>query len=198
MSSITWPAALQARAFSLTLMPVQRTHASPFGGSEQVVDLLNDRWMASLELPARRRAHGGLVDGFIAGMRGMTNTVNLWHMARPVPRGSMRGTPTLSAGVSQGAASLAITTTAGATLKAGDLLGVSSLLLMVSTDCTADGAGAITVPLANRVRKALSSGAAVTWSRPTAPFRLASRAGVGYTPGVAGAVSLEFVEAITS
>jgi len=57
-------------------------------------------------------------------------------------------------------------------------------------------AGVITVPLANRLRKALTSGAAVTWYRPTALFRLLSDSGVRYTPSIASALSLEFGEYI--
>ena len=53
MSSVTWPASLVPSAASLRLSTVQRVHASPFGGSEQVVDLLNDRWLLSLTLSAR-------------------------------------------------------------------------------------------------------------------------------------------------
>lgn len=197
MSAITWPAGLRARGFQIALLTNQRAHASPFGGSEQVVDMLNDRWKISFELSARRRVDGGLVEGFIASLRGMSNTVALWHMARPVPKGTMRGSPVLAGAHAQGVATLAITTTAGATLKAGDMLGVGGLLVMVATDCTANGAGAISVPIVNRLRAAQADLAAVTWDKPTAPFRKVGDAGVGYSPGVAGGVTLEFVEAIS-
>ena len=53
MSTITWPASLVPKTASLRLQTVQRVHASPFGGSEQTVDLLNDRWMLSLTLTQR-------------------------------------------------------------------------------------------------------------------------------------------------
>jgi hypothetical protein len=196
MSAIIWPAGLRARAFSLTLVPVQRAHASPIGGSEQVVDMVNDRWHASFELPATRRTHGGQAEGFIASLRGMINTVALWHMARPLPLGTLRGAPTLNGAHAQGAATLSITTIAGATLKQGDLLGLGGLLLMVASDCTADGAGVISAPLANRLRTAQSTGAAITWHQPAAPFRMVGAASVGYVPGSASPVALEFVEAI--
>lgn len=197
MSAITWPAGLAANGFQITLMANQRAHASPFGGSEQVVDMLNDRWKVSLELPGRRLTNGGLVEGFVHALRGMTNTVALWHMARPVPKGTMRGTPVLIGAHAAGVATLAIsTTTGGETLKAGDMIGVGGLLLMVAQDCVSDGSGVMACPIVNRLRAAQLSGAAVTWNKPTAPFRKIGDAGVGYAPGVAGGVTLEFVEYI--
>lgn len=196
MSTISWPTGLQAIGFRLVLVTVDRSFASPFGGSEQVVDLLNDRWMASLELPPALRSSGGQVEGFIAALRGMTNTVALWHMARPYPLGTMRGTPTINGAHAQGVATLAITTTAGATLKQGDMIGAGGMLFMVASDCTASGAGALSVPIANRLRTALSGGAAVTWAKPTTLFRKTNRVGVDYAD-IANSVTLDFVEAIT-
>jgi hypothetical protein len=74
MSSVTWPASLVPSAASLRLSTVQRVHASPFGGSEQVVDLLNDRWLLSLTLSARAGFDkGAQIEAFIAAMRGQTN-----------------------------------------------------------------------------------------------------------------------------
>jgi hypothetical protein len=122
----------------------------------------------------------------------------LYHFTRPAPRGTVRGTLTLNALAAQGASSIVVTgcSPATGTLLAGDMLGVGGLLLMVGADCTAV-AGVITVPIVNRLRVAQSSGAAVTWDKPTAPFRLLSTNGVQYTPGVAQAVSFDFGESIS-
>lgn len=197
MTTITWPTGLRATGFQLTLAAVQRAHASPFGGSEQVVDLLNDRWHVSMDLPPALRENGGQIEGFIASMRGGTNVVSLWHMARPAPKGTMRGTPITIGTHAQGAATVNISTsTAGETLKQGDMIGIAGLLLMVAADCVSDGSGVMACPIANRLRTGLTMGSAVTWNAPAASFRLAGSPGVGYAPGVANAVSLDFVEAI--
>src|SRR5205085_9264189 len=51
MASIgTWPTSLKPTSARLTLQTNQRLNASPFGGSEQAIDMLNDRWMLSLTL----------------------------------------------------------------------------------------------------------------------------------------------------
>jgi hypothetical protein len=198
MSLIAWPSTFHASAFTLSLSTVQRMHASPFTGSEQVIDLLNDRWIATLELPANVQGSGGAVEGFIHSLRNMTNTVNLWHMARPVPLGTIAGAPTVNGAHAIGSATLAVTTTAGATVKQGDMLGANGLLLMAAADATADGSGHVSVTLVNRLRVAMAGGEAVTWNKPVAPFRcITAKAGVAYVPGTANAVSLDFVEAVS-
>lgn len=197
MSAISWPSGLLPRDFLLTLQANQRVYASSMGGSERVVDFLNDRWVANLSLPRETHAASAAVEAFLFSLRGMVNTTALWHFARTAPRGTLRGTPTIHTDAAAGAASIVVQASAGETLKAGDMLGAGGLLLMVSEDCTANGSGVITVPLANRLRTALAAAAAVTWDKPTAPFRLVGTSGVRYQPGTTDAVSLEFVEAIS-
>jgi hypothetical protein len=175
----------------------QRVSASPFGGSEQAIDMLNDRWICSLELIPNSYANSQAVEAFIGAMRGQTNTCQLSHTARIAPAGTVRGTLTLSASAAQGAASIVVTgcSPSTGTLLAGDLLGAGGLLLMVASNCTAI-AGVITVPITNRLRTALSSGAAVTWASPTAKFRLLATNDVTYISMKTNAVTLDFGEVI--
>jgi hypothetical protein len=200
MATITPPTIFsQASSFRAVLAVNQRVNASPFGGSEQAVDLLNDRWLFSLELPPNTPANSAQLEAFIAAMRGQVNTVNLWHLARPVPRGTMRGTLTLNAAAAQGASSIVVTGGVGqasTTLLAGDLLGVGGLLLQVAADATANGSGVITLSLVNRLRSALSSAAAVTWNQPTVPMRMLSSSGMQYLPGYGGPLQFDFGEAV--
>ncbi|MBK5203847.1 MAG: hypothetical protein JJD98_00110 [Polaromonas sp.] len=197
MSVITLPAAFKPHSCQLTQSVNQRVSAAPFGGSEQAIDLLNDRWLLSCELPNQLNSEGAWREAFIGALRGQVNVVNLYHFARKAPRGTVRGTLTLSAGAAQGASSIVITgcNPATGTLLAGDMLGVGGLLLMVANDCAAV-AGVITATITNRLRVAQSSGAAVTWDKPTAAFRLLATNGVGYSPAVAGACSFDFGEKI--
>lgn len=199
MSAVTLPAPFVPNSCSLKLSVNQRVNASPFGGSEQAVDLLNDRWLMSLDLPAGYSAQGAAIEAFINAMRGQSNWVALHHFARAVPRGTMRGSLTLSGAAAQGASSLIVTGgagQAGTTLLAGDLFGVSGLLFMVASDCVANGSGVITAPIVNRLRMGLGAGLTVTWNRPTALFRLVSTPVVEYAPGMSSGVSFEFAEYI--
>ena len=57
--------------------------------------------------------------------------------------------------------------TPAATLLADDLISVGGQLLMVAENVEGGVDGVMTVPLVNRIRKTITSGAAVTWNRPT-------------------------------
>jgi len=197
MALITLPTPFSPRTCTLVQSVNQRVNAAPFGGSEQAIDLLNDRWLLSVEMPASTQAGAAAMEAFIGALRGQTNTVALWHFARPQPQGTVRGTLTLNVAAAQGAASIVVTgcSPSTGTLKAGDMLGVGGLLLMVASDCTAV-AGVITVPITNRLRVALSGGAVVTWNKPTVPFRMLATSGVQYQPAIAMGASFDFGEAI--
>lgn len=197
MSLLALPAWFRPRSVSIDMQANQRVGASAFGGSEQAVDLLNDRWMMDVALPDSLHVAAAAREAFIASFRGQVHWVALWHFVRPQPRGTMRGTPVLVGAHAQGAAVLNITGgTAAGTLLAGDMLGVGGLLCMVQSDVTLDGAGAGTVPIVNRLRVAQAAGAAVTWDRPTANFRLLDHAGPVYQPGMASGPSFTFGEKI--
>ena len=197
MSTITLPVAFQPKSVHMTLMANQRVNASPFGGSELSVDLLNDRWLMEIELPDSSQAYGAQIEGFIAAMRGQVNVCALYHFARSAPLGTARGTILVNGAVAQGASSIAIDgiSPSTGTLLAGDILGIGSQLFMVAADVTAV-AGAATVSIANRVRTAIADNAAVTWNAPTALFRLLSASGVTFERARASGVSLVFGEYI--
>lgn len=197
MAVITLPDQFYPRTASLDMSVSQRVGASPFGGSEQAIDLLNDRWVMSCELPPCSTADGGWVEAFIGAMRGQTNTTHIYHFKRPAPVGTIRGSLTLSAAVAQGASSIVVDgcSPANGTFKAGDMLGVSGLLFRVAQDCTASG-GVVTVPLTNAVRKDLLSGATVTWDKPTVEMRMLSTSGGKYATGYFEATSFDFGEKI--
>lgn len=194
MSLIALPAGLRVADFSLRLDVNAAAFRSPFGGSEQVIDLLSDRWVCSLSITPTTPAESGAIEAFLAAMRGGVNHVELYHAARKTPAGTISGSVTAQA-AAQGAASIVLNATNGHTFKAGDLFGVSGLLLQVAADCTASS-GAITVPLVNRLRKAITNGSAVTLIQPKVPMRMVGMAGITHRPGYADGVSLDFVEKV--
>lgn len=160
MSLITYPVATDPRAFlprsvSLSQDVNARSFASPFGGSEQAVDMLNDRWRLSMELPPCSQPEAAKREAFINALRGQVNHTELYHFGRPYPQGTLASCQGLVYDAPQGGDSITIATTAGATLLAGDMLGVDGLLLQCRADCTADANGLLVVPLANRLRRAV-------------------------------------------
>lgn len=196
MTVYAWPtdAAFKPESIDWALVPNTRTFTSPYTQGVQVVDLLGERWRVNLTLPVSTWASAAAREAFFSRLRG-AHQVQLWHFARPVPRGTLRGTPTVASSVAQGADQIPVTTTANATLRAGDMIGIGSQLFMVASDCQANGSGAMTVPVCNRSRASIAAGSAITWDRPKATFRLSSDVvPIGYRPGITDALSLEFVE----
>jgi len=195
MTLIAVPSTFKPDSFSMRLFTNQRVFASPYGGSEQVSDFGNDRWMISLTLPRDRPEVAARNEAFVNALRGQTNTCLMWHMKQRIPLGTMRGTPTAQAAAA-GTQALMINTTPGATLLAGDMIGAAGLLLQVASDTVADGTGVLAVVLVNKLRAPVANGSAVTWDRPTAPFRKVSNASFQFFFGYSEGVSLDFVEAI--
>jgi hypothetical protein len=197
MSTIAFPDFLEDPSeFSLRSLTNQLANASPYGGSEQVIDKRNDRWLATVSISPRTHDEAADVEAWVASMRGLTNVVNLYHLQRPEPRGTMRGAPTVQA-TAAGLGSVRINTTPGATLRAGDMIGISGLLLQVEQNCVADGTGLLVAPIVNRLRRALGGGAPVVWNRPSAPFRFrVVPEPISYVPGYTPEVTFDFMEQV--
>lgn len=193
-----WPSTVGVKNARFVMQSNQRANASPYGASEQVVDLLNDRWLLYLTLPVESFASAAAVEAFLASFRGLANTVNVWHFARVAPRGTLRGTLLTSGAQAQGAAQLVLSGgTASGTVFAGDMFGAGGQLLMASANATADGSGNITIPLVNRLRAAIATGQSVAWDKPMAPFRMLSHTGVLYEAGVTEEVQCTLGEAVS-
>ena len=184
MSSLgTWPTGIDFTGARLMNTVNQRAHISPGQTSEQVIDLIGDRWMLYITVPGGNHVQGAVLEAWLGQFRGMVNWASLWHPARRVPRGTLRGTPTIHTTAAAGARSVILQAAAAETLYAGDMLGSDGLLLQTASDCTADGSGVITVPLNNALRWDLDATTAVVWDKPTAPFRLMSSSGVEFLRG---------------
>lgn len=198
MSDYTWPAAWLPRRFQMVVVANTRDFVSPYTQGMQSTDLLADYFRVQLDMvDGNDSVLGGQIEAFFDRLKGSVNRIVLWNLKRPAPLGTLRGTPTLSASAAQLANTAAISTTAGATLLAGDMIGIGGQLVRVMADTVADGAGAMAVEFAPRLRAAKSSGAAVTWDKPTSTFVLAGQGGapVNWQPGRFTAPSIELREA---
>lgn len=165
---------------------------SPFNGNVESVEFPGERWRASLTFNLGTPALAGQAEAFFARLAGGSERVRLRHFLRPVPVGTMRGLPTLNAAAARGDLQLLINTTG--TLRAGDFFKVGTQLFQCFADCT-PVANVLTVPLVQRVRAALSSGAAVTWDRPTALFICPAMSfAAGYSPGQVAPMAVDFEE----
>lgn len=145
-----------------------------FTGQVQSISHLGDRFRATVRFRPCNAAAGAVREAFFIGMASTGDWVRLNHW-RTAPNGTMRGTPTVASSAAAGARTLSVQGIVGDTLIGGDILGIAGQLCMTgSAGATANGGGVLTVPLAVPLRKAISGGAAVTWSAPTGTFQLAA------------------------
>ena len=128
--------------------------------------------------------------------RGPVNLVRLWHLRRPTPRGTLRGTPTLRADVAQLANVLPLQARPGETVLPGDHLGAGEQLFRTITGGQADSAGHLDVTVEPRTRTALPSTTAVVWDSPSATFRQPDAGGVPivWRPGQADGPAVRWIE----
>lgn len=128
------------------------------------------------------------------------NTVALWHMARPVPRGTLQTNTTTAASASEGVSALNLTADTGKTILLGDMAAVTlatgkKQLVQVTKNVTSvDGvmtAVSVVPPLVGDV----NNGATVTVVKPATPMRLEEPyVPAHYVPGYAPAFPVVLVE----
>ena len=180
------------------------TGTSESTGTTQTRPMAPPRWTLSLvQPPAMTPVVAGRWKALTLALRGSINHVAAWDVGHPAPSGTMRGTPTLSAGVSAGAPTLVLATgQPGATLLQGDKIQLgtglgTSQMVMVLLDAVANGSGVLTVTTEPPLRLGFAGGTAVTWNRPRAYFKQSSaRSTWSYAPsGVVTGMSIDLLEA---
>lgn len=194
MAVFDYPEALfpQAIEWGSTKTGVQ--HRSPFSGFVESILYPGETWRVSLTLPPAesRGPLAAQAEAFFGRLAGGVDRVRVGHFLRPVPLGTMRGTPTLAIATVRGQLALSINTTG--TLLAGDLFKIGGQVFQCFGDCAPVG-GVLTVPLVQRVRRPAAVGVAVEWDRPTALFAYPAMSfAAGYAPGVATSISVELEE----
>lgn len=131
------------------------------------------RWVCTLKIPEDVVAYlteRRQLEALLMSLRGGANRLLLWNLLTPSPRGTLNGSPTLSAGASAGATSISVTGASGKTLLRGDRIAIGSggQRVMVIADATLDGA----VTIEPALRAAASLGTAVVWDKPTTTYVL--------------------------
>lgn len=175
MATLDWPttAAYVPREFTWGARSPKSRFVGFFTGNSQSVGHLADRLVARLVLKPASDADAAHREAFLMEAVSAGHLLRLGHLVRPVPRGTLRGTPQVGTAVLAGARQVTLQTTAGATLQAGDVLGAPQQLLIVgSAGATATGSGVATVPLALPLRLPLAGGTALTWQAPRGVFEL--------------------------
>lgn len=174
MADLAWPTAGRRVPGSLNWMLAANgmEFTSPLTGSVQSMELPGARWKCSFSMRAMAGDEADTFRALLVRLRGKANSVLLYPLDRPYPRGTIA-----LMGVTLGAAATAGATTAqlagcgaAATLKAGDYFGVAGELKLCVATATADGGGAMAVTFEPAARADWANGAAVTLAKPTARF----------------------------
>ena len=198
MAIITFPLTLGIQELIWGQLRNDLVSRSAFGS--QTLQITEPWWTARISLERVSEDQADALLGFAMSLEGQKNQLALWNVARPVPRGTMRGSPSLSAGIAAGATSWPITGgTAGGTLRVGDMLGIGSGLaqqvVMVQAPLTLNGSGAGTVSVLPAARNAFASSTALVWDKPKVLFRrLDNKLEWAYATIIVSGFSMEFVE----
>lgn len=204
MTTYAWPEAWGVNRFEMKVQPNQQAFPSLFSPSTvQVVDLGGDHWVASFTIPSSiSKAYGAQLEAFINRLRGRQNSLSLFHMRRPTPRGTLgagiaatwttstpatavwttstpatavwtAGAPVLRDALAQFATTGVMSTQPGTTMAAGDLFGLANgQTVMQLVDTVADGSGNMPIEFAPSARSAVAAFSYITYDRPTVAFRL--------------------------
>ena len=193
MADYDWPAALPPQLMVWTIQKAGVSFRSPFVESVQPITFPGWFWKISVTLKPRRSKASGLAEAFFEGLAGGEDAVLVYHWLRPVPRGTLRGTPTVSAVGARGDRSIKIVSTG--TLLAGDLFGVGNTVHKAFADC-APVAGVLTVPLVGRLRAAAAIGDPVKWDHPTVRCVMPAMSNSSsYRPAVMEGTAIDLEEA---
>lgn len=170
-----------------------------FTGQTQSIAHLGHRLRVTMTLMpvARASAEAAQREAFFMQLVARGDWVLLYNFLRPALLGTMAGSPTVQADAAAGAVSFQVQTTAGATLVGGDVIKANGQLIIVgSAGMVANGSGVGTCPCAIPLRKAVTTGQAITYSAPTGTFQFVGDELISlYRPGKVQLLpELNFVE----
>lgn len=197
MATLTYPSGIDflPESFAMWLEPNMLASTAPLTKSVRRVRLTGSPWRMRMAFDRATPEGQAEREAFWNAVGGQENLIALYHFRRPVPRGTMRGTPTLAAVAAKGATSISIQTTAGATLLAGDMLGIGALV-QVKAPATANGSGLMTVTIQPKLIAQIASGTAVVWNKPTADFMaLSTGHPVGHTANYGEPFDVDLIQA---
>lgn len=197
MATYDYPTKLLPQSMEFALNKTGVTHRNPLGGPGESRIFPGDFWRVSLVMPQwnARNPKAALAEAFFGRLAGGEHRVRVGHWLQPIPRGTLRGTPTLQALAPRGAQSIVLEGATG-DLQAGDLIGLAGQLLRCFADCTPVG-GVLTVPLVNRLHRQVNAGTAVQWDRPTVLMHMpATTLAAGFSPGRAVPIQVDLDEVL--
>lgn len=168
MAILTFPAIIPTRV-TWGLKSITESFTSPINGTTQTNGRPGARWKVTLEFENIEPAQSAALDGWLAGMDGMTNRTNLYPHHRPgtglnanVNGAGQVGTVLNLSGVA-----------ANRVFNAGDYFSVNGEFKMVTQTVQATSGGLVALPFSPMLRASPTSGSSVVFTQPTALMMLA-------------------------
>lgn len=159
---LNWPLDIRPAQQSFYIKPLTTRFENPFTGQVQVLERDAARWVTRIEL-RRPEKDARRLDALVAALRGSVGHVFIPHFVRLKARGSLAGSPQLASGTGTTLTITGFTPDAPGVLIAGDYIQTSQgRVHMVLQDVDADENGEATVPVAPRLREAVTTGPLVT------------------------------------
>lgn len=177
MATLDWPAGRHFVAANLRFgVHVPKSGwAGFFVAQQQTLSHEADRLRCTVSLPPCGPDGAAEREAFFAAVVSAGHWVRLGRQHQLLPRGTLRGTPTVAANAAAGARTLQVQGVVGDTLLAADALGSNGQLMLTGyAGAVANGSGVLTVPLVMPLRVALAAAAALTWQEPTGTWQLAA------------------------
>jgi len=146
---------------------------SPYSFKREVQDFGGEQWRMTIEFLPVTRAEAAALEAFISKLRGGLNNFRMGDPYRSLPLGNNLGVPTVAAGATAGAETIATqgwTVSQTDQLKANDLIQIETHLYKVLDDVDSDGGGLATITVWPRLRKAYTAATAITVENPRGVF----------------------------
>lgn len=162
MTDVIWPLEFRPSRQAFYIRTNTVRFESPLTGDAQIQERDGAKWVTQLAL-TRGAIDSRRLDALLAALQGPVGRVFMPDFRRLKARGSLAGAPQLISGTGATLTLSGFTPNAIDVLKAGDLIQTSpGRAHMVVQDITANGTGSASVPIAPRLREAITVGALVT------------------------------------
>lgn len=179
---VTPPASPGFTDIQVSMMDAVAVVSSPFVPSQQQTQAWPgaDAWSLKLSLPKMHRLHAAPWIGFLGGMRGMSNVVQLGDPLGAQPQGSPGGAPVAStSGLLNALGATALATRGWPAskyrlLQPGDYIQVVNRLYQAVTEVDSDSSGDATINIWPSLRETPADGTALKLNNCQGVFRLAS------------------------
>jgi hypothetical protein len=197
VTDYAWPTRIPPTSSSLAWLDNTAIFTSPLSGTTRTLARPGGRWRQTLTVQGLQDQPA--IEAFVFRLNGAEHRALLPDFGYK-RQGAGGGTPRVN-GASQTGLSLVTDGWPASTLvlKAGDRIGSSGQMLVVTQDATTNGSGQVTLQLAHPIRVAPANDSLIEIDAPTARYILTNKAGFSSSAPRSVTVKtilLEFEEAI--